>query len=600
LRGKTNEDVIFHGSKGHDKARYAEITLVFDNQHHLLHHEAKEVSVTRRLTRGTGNNEYFINEEPCRLKDIQEMFLDTGLSKGSLGIISQGTVQWFVEAKPEDRRTIFEDAAGIGLYTKKKEESNAQLARANDNLIRVTDIVNELGKDVRKLIKQAEKAQIYAQKHKELMHLDLTLLVKDLRYFKERLIKIDAQLNTARNELSVYEPDLKQIEQSLVFAREKAEIADQTIETLMQNLNEIIQEISTVELQKHSVQTKLQNDITSGNVEKKALAYRELITTSKFELEQLKERINKLQDEINTYSEVIEGLNTKRNTLTESNSKSAIKLAEIRMQVKAIQDEINSHSSIAIGPRTVIDYKQTLFGICGLVKDFVNVNKEYEPAILTVLGKNTQNVIVNDERDAKHAIDFLRRNKSGKATFLPISSIKSREIKPELLEALKTVTGYINIAVNLVQTDARFHHIMSFLLGNVIVCQDLESAHKASKITYQLYRVVTLDGDVVNAGGSIVGGYDRKSIVQSIDLPKRLEELNSEFQTIDQQLNTDRLALENINTELGEITAKQNEKRIMQSRYEQTSKITQEQLYKYEMDYEQLSKTHKLADKTSQ
>ena len=187
LRSKIGEDVIFHGSKEHNPAKMAEITLEFDNSNRALHYDNDTVSITRKLKKGEGINEYFINEEPCRLKDIQDIFLDTGLSKGSLGIISQGTVQWFVDAKPEERRTIFEDAAGIGLYTKKREDATKELEKTQENLNRIVDINNELDSTLRKIKKQAEKAKIYEEKTKTLKELDLTIMVKDLKYFTERL-----------------------------------------------------------------------------------------------------------------------------------------------------------------------------------------------------------------------------------------------------------------------------------------------------------------------------------------------------------------------------------------------------------------------------
>ena len=222
LRGKVSEDVIFHGSKEHTASKFAEITLEFDNSNHALHIDSKDVIITRRLTRGTGVNEYFLNGEQCRLKDIQDIFLDTGLSKGSLGIISQGTVQWFVDAKPEERRTIFEDASGIGLYTKKRDDANKQLQHTQENLNRISDITNELHNSLIKLQKQADKAKIYVEKQKELKQLDITIMVKDLKYFTERLKVISKDVEDAKDKLQVFEPNTKELIQSLEFAKEKA------------------------------------------------------------------------------------------------------------------------------------------------------------------------------------------------------------------------------------------------------------------------------------------------------------------------------------------------------------------------------------------
>jgi chromosome segregation protein len=594
------EDVIFHGSKGHDASKCAEVTLTFDNHNKVLHYNDKTIAITRRLTRGDGSNEYFINGEPCRLRDIQEVFLDTGLSKGSLGIISQGTVQWFVEAKPEDRRTIFEEAAGIGLYTKKKDESNAQLARTTENLNRVNDIVNELSNDVKKLSKQAEKAKVYAEKRKELMHLDLSILVKDIKYFQDRLEKINSELKLAKNELDIFEPDIKQITQSLAFAKEKADVADRNIEVLVQELTSIIEEINKVELKKANINNQLQNDISSENIEKKAKAYRELMSTTKFELNDAKEKVVKIKDEIDAYNDTVEKLTSRRNELSELSSKHSIKLAETRIHIRNVQEAMDNKNRGEIGVRTILENKQTLSGIHGIVGNFLKVEPEYEKSISAALGKTVNNIIIEEAVDAQNAIDFLKQNQSGRATFLPLDTIKPRSIKPEHQEVLKTLGGYINTASNLISFDAKYASIFQFLLGNIIVAQDVISANTLSKYTYQMYRVITLGGDIIAPGGAITGGYNQTNPIMSINLETKLKELNSEFGELDQKLSTYRFDLEKVTVELNEITSKQNEKRIILSRYEESIKLNENEYSKYEMDYDQLVKKNGLTDKRDQ
>ena len=315
LRGKVSEDVIFHGSKEHKPAKSAEITLVFDNRNHDLHTDAKEVVITRKLTRGEGNNEYFLNNEPCRLKDIQDIFLDTGLSKGSLGIISQGTVQWFVDAKPEDRRAIFEDAAGIGLYSKRREEQLRMLARTDENLARITDITNELKNQLKKLQRQADKAKIYAEKAKELKQLDLIITVKDLAYYQERLKTIKTDVEQAKDKLEVFGPNIKELQQSLKFAREKQEQADKNIESLSSEFNDIIEKINRLEIQKSSLNSQLQTDLESDNAQKKADALKSLIASTQFTIDDAKSNITKLRSAIETYDDVAKNLTNKRNEI---------------------------------------------------------------------------------------------------------------------------------------------------------------------------------------------------------------------------------------------------------------------------------------------
>jgi chromosome segregation protein len=502
-----------------------------------------------------------------------------------------------VEAKPEDRRTIFEEAAGIGLYTKKKDESNAQLARTEENLKRILDITNELGNDVKKLAKQAEKAKIFAAKRKELMHLDLTITVKDLRYFQEKLTKITAELKNARNELEVFEPDTRAITESLKLAREKTEIADKNIEQLTQQLTDLIEKINKVELKKASIQNQLTNDISSDNITKRAEAYRQLLSSTKFELDDAKAKADKLQQEIAGYNEIVEKLTIRRDELMAQSNKHSVKLAETRVQMKNLREAIESRSYVDIGTRIVIENKQALSGIRGTVRDFLNVKSQYEKAILTALGKKMQNVIVETTDDAKIAVDFLKRNKSGKATFLPLDVIKPHHVKMEHIEVLKTQRGYIETANNLITYDTSYANIFNYLLGNIIIANDLNAATILSKYTYQLYRVISLDGDIVAPGGVITGGYNKINPLLAANLEAKLGEIEQEFNTFDRELITYRIDLDKVTAELNENFLKQSEKRILLSRYEEAVKTNEGQYYKYQMDYDQLVQKNDLTDK---
>jgi chromosome segregation protein len=505
-----------------------------------------------------------------------------------------------VEAKPEDRRTIFEEAAGIGLYTKKKDESNAQLARTEENLNRIMDITNELGNDVKKLSKQAEKAKVFAEKRKELMHLDLTITVKDLKFFQEKLIKITSELKNARNELEIFEPDTKAMIESLKLSKEKMEIADKNIEVLTQELTDLIEQINKVELKKSNIKNKLEGDIFGDNVEKKAEAYRQLLATTKYELEDAKKKAEKLQGEIEAYNDTVEKLTSKRNELMDLSSKHSIRLAETRMEVKNIRDAIESRSHLDIGVKTIVENRQALSGVRGVVRDFLNVKEEYEKAILTALGKNIQNVIVDTTDDAKIAVDFLKRNRSGRATFLPLDTIKPRAVKDEHLEVLKMQEGFVNTANNLVEFDNTYANAFNYLLGNVVIANDLITAAILSKYTYQMYRVISLDGDIVAPGGVITGGFNRINPLMSVNLEGKLVELEKEFNTLDGELINYRIDLDKTTSELNEVTFKQNEKKLLLSRYDEVVRASEGQLYKYEMDYDQLVKRHDLTDKREQ
>jgi chromosome segregation protein len=429
------------------------------------------------------------------------------------------------------------------------------------------------------------------------MHLDLTITVKDLRYFQDKLIKITSELKNARNELEVFEPDTKAITETLKLSKEKTEIADKNIEVLSQQLTDLIDKINKVELKKVNIQNKLTNDISSDNINQKAEAYRQLLASTKFELEDAKGKADKLRLEIEGYNEIIEKLTGQRNNLMELSSKHSVKLGETRIQMKNLRDAIESRSHMDFGVKTIIENKQALSGIKGTVRDFLNVKDEYEKAILIALGKNIQDLIVETTEDAKIAVDFLKRNKSGKATFLPLDTLKPRNVKEEHIEVLKMQEGFINTANNLIEYERSYANVFNYLLGNIIIANDLNTATILSKYTYQMYRVISLDGDIVAPGGVITGGYNKVNPLMSINLEAKLAELEKEFNVIDGELVTYRVDLDKVTAELNEVSFKQNEKKILLSRYEESIKTNEGQYYKYEMDYDQLVKKNDLTDK---
>ena len=598
LRSKLSEDVIFHGSNEHKPANFAEITLEFDNSNGALHTNKKNISITRKLTRGEGNNEYFINDEPCRLKDIQDIFLDTGLSKGSLGIISQGTVQWFVDAKPEERRIIFEDAAGIGIYSKKRDDATKELEKTQENLNRIIDINTELENTLKKIKKQAEKVKIYEEKTKTLKELDLTIMVKDLKYYHEKLKDIKNDVGNAKEKLQHFEPSLKELDQSIKFEREKQEIADQNIERLSNELNELIEQINKLEIRKSSLHSQLQIDLESENLNKKVNAYKNLIASTKFTIKDANSNIEKLNDSIVAYDEIINNLTGKRNKLNDEVNNKSNKLIETRTKIKQLVDLLNSNSNIENGAKVIIENKLALTGICGLVKDFIEVNQEYNIAIATALGRNSQNIIVEKNIDAEKAVDFLKANRVGKATFLPMEIIRPKGLRPEHLEILKDRDGYCGIACDLINYDEKYDNTIRFLLGNIIIAKNLNAASNLSRLTYHLYRVITIDGQQISPGGSITGGYvNTNNTLNEFDSKKTLDELNKSYPAINVEYLKLKNELEKTMADLNEIISKQSEKKILLSRYEETLRTNENLLLKYESDYKQLTKTNGLNQK---
>lgn len=589
LRGKSSDDVIFHGSDSLPKAERAEVTLVFDNSIGFLKgNDSKEITITRRVCRGSGITEFYVNDEPCRLKDVQDLFVDSGLAKGSLGIISQGTVQYFVESKPEERRQIFEEAAGIGLYIKNKDESLKQLEKTQENLTRISDITDELATDVKKLSKQAEKAQIYNNKKKELMRLDVTIALKDLIFFSDKLTTIKKSLSESQSDLKRYEPDIKVTQNSLSLARQELNESDKNLENLTIQLTNIVGEINQLEIQKNTLISSLQKDIESDNIEKKIEAFKKIIDISNTELSENNTRAEQLNEEINVYTENTVSLEKQKKELSDIINSCAIKLAEIRTQIKMISDTIQEKMHLNTGAQTIIDNQRALSGICGVVRDLFETSDEYKKAVHTALGKNDENIIVETTEDASAAVDFLKKNKCGRATFLPLDTIKERTIKDEYIQMLEQKGINVTIASSAVTVEQKYMPAFSFLLGNILIANNIDDAIVASKYTSQQFRVVTVDGDVVGAGGSVTGGFNKVNAVNIKDLQQQLSLLNEQYQQLDLQIVTNKTEFDKINIQHNTTFIKLNEKKMLFKQYSDAVINIRNQLLGYELEYDTL------------
>lgn len=598
LRGKSSSDIIFHGSKDKDGSDYAMVALTFDNSNKLLHSDLEEITVARKLTRNEGENEYFINNEPCRLKDIQELFLDTGLAKGSLGIISQGTVQWFVEAKPEERRKIFEDAAGIGLYAKKKQDSLSELERATINLNRVSDYVSILEKDIKKLSKQVEKAQIYQEKKKQLMELELIILVKDISFYQSKLGELKNTIARNKQIVSANEADIETVSKQLVDVKEKANKSDAEVEEFNTKFANVIQEINKLEVKKSAIESNLQNELASGSAKAKAKALKQIISNLEFDLKTTKENKAKLQDEIKGYEEIANAQQVKNDNATTKVATLSNKITELGFKLRSVEDKIDNEYVNEAGTRTVMENKSALHGIVGTVKNFVTVDKQYETAITLALGKSSNFIITETEDDAKYAIDFLRNNKAGKATFLPLTLVKARPLREEHALIVKQLEGYIDTADKLISYDMKYADLFSMLLGRTLISQDLNSAIVISKYTHSAYPVVTLDGQNIAVGGAITGGYNKAKFAPVFNLAENKTQLEQEIADLTKQCTDARVEQAKLASGLQETENKLHEKQVLLATYEDKEKNIESSLFRYKADFSQLDKSAKDDAKT--
>ena len=589
LRGKSGDDVIFFGSKDRPASKFAEVTLVFDNTHKHLHDKRKEIAVTRRVHRGSGISEYFINDEPATLKNINDIFLDTGLAKGSLGIISQGTVSWFVEAKPEDRRKIFEEAAGIGRYSKKKEEALRQLERTADNLKQVTTIVNELSRDLKKLAVQAERAKTYTETREELKELELLISVRDYIKNKNEYEKTIKTIDFINSNFEKIEPEIKETEEKLEIARERFDTADKNIARIQDELQVLYSEITQLEQRKIIIDSQMQNDLSSKNEATKVKALHQLIEVNEDQLKQYQKTVEKVNGEIEAlatkYAKIVQTTEAERNKQSELKDKFYKIDAELSFLIRQKEIELEREK----GVKTIINNKAALSGVRCVVQELINVEDEYEKAIGIALGRSANNIVVESNEDAKKAINFLKTNQAGMATFLPLEEIKERVVKDEHYEILGQIDGFIGTADSLVMHDEEFRPVIRHLMGQILIARDMDAAFKISRFTYQLYRVITLDGDVVSSGGSITGGY-RVNVPVTFNVDKKINKLKTEHKDVEKQLHESTSSIDKFQTSLHDLEPRLNEAKVSFQRYSDLVSSLQKQITQYKIEYEQLTK----------
>jgi len=549
LRGDGNmTDVIFSGSKSRKPMNNASVTLVFDNKDKYLPLEYDEVSITRRVYRDS-TNEYFINNERCRLKDISDILLDSGIAKESFNIISQGKVEEIISNKPENRRTIFEEAAGVLKYKKRKEEALRKLERTHDNMNRINDIVNELANQVEPLREQRDKAVIYLEKTKELETVEVALITKDITdinyKYKENKEKIE-QLNkeilsiTTTNtsceaKIEGYKLEINKIEYNI--NNKQKELLEKT--TLVEKLNS--EKTILLERKKYDVDD---SKLHSNLLELKENEYKfnnELNKISnetnekQMELKQIELEFNKYEDLIKKQKDL--KVNLELNLSIKIREKSNVETA-----INILRESIDNNSSLPNSVKSILNNPK-LIGIHDAIGNLIEVEEKYSTCITTSLGLSTTFVVTENENNAKDAINYLKNNHLGRVTFFPLNVIKNKYINSESEALLKGLEGYIGVASALIKFDNKYQNIIENQLGNVIVVDNLDNANKISKIINYKYKIVTLDGELLHVGGSLTGGNQNKSrniITEKYELEnsiKKQEKIIEEIKELENKIN---------------------------------------------------------------
>ena len=669
LRCSKMEDVVFNGTDKRKRQGYAEVTLNIDNSDRVLDFNGDEIAVTRRYYR-SGESEYLINKASVRLKDINELFMDTGLGRDGYSMIGQGKIDSIVASKSEDRREIFEEAAGISRYRYRKIEAERKLKNTEDNLLRLRDIVTELEERVGPLKKQSEKAHQFLEYSEEKRGLEIALWLITLDKSQDSLKQQDEKISIAKAQYDDAEKALAdiQIETEEIYSRNgafaskveeyRAEIsnvdseiaqkyslisvaqndilhnneniqrikneilqADQNADELEKNIAEkeariavldaeiiekqrrysdISEKLNTVNIDSSKSGDTLQEvtaelsiltsqsadarviDMTSESNISELTSRIEAIKESNqekntqiFELteifEEYKTKIKNTDEEITSLNNLIDGLNLKlsskekkRNELKAESEKLSLDVREHQRKISFLENLERNLEGFSKSVKIIVNASNNgkLKGICGPVSRVISVPSEYGVAIETALGAAMQNIVVDTDEDAKQAIRYLKSTDGGRATFLPLNTIKPRKLNEN---GLDDCYGFVGVASQLCSCDEKYNNILSSLLDKIVIAEDLNSATSIAKKYSYRFKIVTLDGQVVNAGGSLTGGSLNRNtgllsraseieqlkkatnnlIKKSEDSQKLYEQISREYSAIEAELLGSRADLSN-------------------------------------------------------
>lgn len=506
LRGKDKSNLIFAGSNDLKEADYALVELTFDNTNKILHSDSEEVKISRKLVKKTGENIYMLNDQPCLLKDILNIFIDTGLNKGSLSIISQGSVNWFAEAKPEDRRTMFESAAGIGKYIKQKEEATKHLESATNNLDRLSHTLSLYKKEIKELNRQAEKAQLYKEKKEKLTRYDVSVSVQDYLSWKDELIEVDSKYEKQVNELSQLEIELDKHRMLKSQFENEYQVADSKTRDLIKVKEDLEKQINSLSTTKATYIANLENNIHSSNLQERKESYKSLIATEEAILSSYKKQLGQMQNEKMINDQSFDKLSNEKASVEDEFKDINQDFFRKRHEYEQLERQSNSVNSHDRGVNELLKVKNRIPGIHSTIQNLIKVKERYEVAIQTALGKSVSNLVVDSDETALKAINYLKQNNCGRATFLPLNTIKGKEIASSSLTIMTQMPGFIDVASNIVSYDPQYKDAISSILGNVGIADTVENANHISKMIKSNYKIISLDGDVIFAGGAIAGG----------------------------------------------------------------------------------------------
>jgi len=676
LRGTRMEDVIFSGTQHRKPVGFASVSLVIDNSDRALPIDYSEVTITRRMYR-SGESEYAINKTPCRLKDITELFMNTGIGREGYSIIGQGRIDEILSTRSEERRLVFEEAAGITKYKARKKEAEKKLENTRQNILRINDIISELELQLGPLAEQAEKARKFIDLSNELKGIEVSLFLDTIDRLKEKIAEVESQaaqikeqideenkniesirsrnrskseylerlkneaerirqavhalesgMEKNENDIRIYEEkiknlvasnedygeDIRSIRERIEALKLDAARKEKRVQQLTADSEKYSRLLSEAERQLSEIMARLdESERIIEEAKQAVMDKQDLLSDSRI-------RANNLKNDLENYKQLKERLSgeirqavlekdresMQKEDLENSLRKTREKIAAVKNAVEALESqrsgilsklellrrERDSVSrdlqSLESRRRVLLDMETTMEGysnsvrsvmkecrrdaefskgIYGALAQLISVREEYETAIEVCLGSALQNIVTGDEYSAKKAIEFLKRNNLGRATFLPVSAVKPRTLEPETLSRIKEMPGFEGIASDMVSCDESFRDIILNLLGRTVIVDNMDSAIRMARSFSYAFRIVTRDGEVLNAGGSITGGsrssrmsnlLSRHRVIRELEnriaeARKRQEKLEGEIVTGEQEIGKTAEELEARRKELSDL-----------------------------------------------
>ena len=554
LRGSNSmSDVIFSGSESREPQKRAMVALTFDNNDKYLHSDFNEVEI-KRIVYSTGENEYYINNSRVRLKDITDLFIDSGAGSSAFNIISQGNVTDIVNSKSSDRRVIFESAAGVLKYKRRKEESLKKLEKTEENLTRIKLIITELSKTVTPLKEQSIVAKKYKEIKSELENIDIALIVKDINAINseynvlkteiEHLKESLMSLKTSENDAELEKIKLKNIELEDKINEKREELL--RVSDTLNSLNSEKQ--ITLERQKYEVDNKRIDD-NLLKLKEQELSLKKNIDVATRDVADIEASISEERKKGEDVKDKLLVLKVKRsnanNSLMDANKRAFL----LQNKIDILENNITNAENTPVSVRNILNNPR-LYGIHNTIGKLIEIPDKLVVAVDVALGNAANYIVVDDDISAINAIDFLKERKLGRATFFPINIIKSRYVSSDVIDNIKNIHGFLGVLSDMVSFDEKYRNIIENQLGQVLVVENANTLNVLGKLINYKYRIVSLDGEIQHAGGSITGGTSKKNTM--LNEKNELNKLKDEFNKLNVSINTQTKELEELDKEIAD------------------------------------------------